>query len=240
MLKRRLLAALGAAVGLALPFTASAGFQWSEGSGVGAGDSLATAQVTYSNAFQSLDLIRGGLTVAAFDPSGGNPIYQVDLFKIRVADVSTFSAATLGGPTVFDTQLYLIDKDGKGVYSNDDNGFDLMSLLPAGSALGPLGADVYYLAIAFSGYLAQDALGASLFASGGSTDVLGGDAASGPLAGWVRSYDNGSAESLYSYEIALTGATNAELPEPATFALCGVALGAAGMARRRKSNQARA
>ena len=239
MLKRRLLAALGAAVGLALPLTASAGFQWSEGSGVGAGDSLTTAQITYNNSFQALDVIRGGLTVAAFDPSGGNPIYQVDLFKIRVADVSTFSAATFGA-TAFDTQLYLIDKDGKGVYTNDDNGFDLLSLLPAGSALGPLAADVYYLAIAFSGYLAQDALGASLFASGGSTDVLGGDAASGPLAGWVRSYDNGSAESLYSYEIALTGATNAELPEPATFALCGVALGAAGLARRRKSNQARA
>jgi hypothetical protein len=234
MLKKRLLAGLAASAAFLWPLAASAGFQWTESGGTGAGDGLTTAQVTYSATFEALDRITGGLTASIPDVNGGSPIYQVDLFKIRVADVSAFSAWTTGS-TAFDTQLYLIDKDGKGVYSNDDNGFDLLSLLPAASALGPLSADVYYLAIAFGGYLAQDAGGASLFMSGGPTDVLGGDPASGALAGWGRSYDNGNSEALYSYEIALAGATNADLPEPGVLLLAAAALGAAGVARRRQS-----
>ncbi|MDR7297234.1 hypothetical protein J2X16_002581 [Pelomonas aquatica] len=231
--KQRLLAAI-TLTACAWPLAASAGFQWTESGPPGAGDSLSTAQVTYSATFETLDRITGGLTASAPDIKGGSPIYQVDLFKIRVADVSAFSAWTTGS-TAFDTQLYLIDKDGKGVYTNDDNGLDLLSLLPAASALGPLSADIYYLAIAFGGYLAQDAGGASLFMSGGLTDVLGGDPSSGALAGWGRSYDNGNSEALYSYQIDLTGATNADLPEPGVFMLAAVALGAAGIARRRKS-----
>jgi hypothetical protein len=71
--------------------------------------------------------------------------------------------------------------------------------------------------------------------SGSPTDVLGGDPASGALAGWGRSYDNGNSEALYSYEIALAGATNADLPEPGVLLLAAAALGAAGIARRRQS-----
>lgn len=239
MFKQRLLAAM-TLMACAWPMAASAGFQWSESGPGGAGDGLATAQVTYSSTFETLDRISGGLTASAPDLNGGTPIYQVDLFKIRVADVSQFSAWT-ALPTIFDTQLYLIDKDGKGVYANDDNGLDLLSLLPAASALGPLAADVYYLAIAFSGYVAQDTLGVSLFNSSvDTTEVLAGDPSSGPLAGWVRTYDNGSSESVYTYEIGLTGATNAELPEPGAFALAALALGAAGVARRRQTNTSRA
>lgn len=235
MLKRRLTPALVAAA-LAWPLAASAGFQWSEGGPGGAGDGLTTAQVTYSASYETLDRITGALTTS-FPDVNSNPIYQVDLYKIRVADVSTFSARTLG-QSGDDTQLYLIDKDGKGVYTNDDTGFDFLSLLPAGGLPG-LSADVYYLAVAIGGYLAQDAGGASLFMSGDFSDVLGGDANSGPLAGWSTPNLNFS-EVAYSYEIALTGATNAELPEPGVFALAAVALGAAGIARRRKHGAARA
>lgn len=237
--KQRLLAGLALSAAFAYPLTASAGFQWTETGATGAGDSLTTAQITYSAGYETLSSITGGLTASLADPNGGSPIYQVDLFKIRVADVSAFSAWTTG-QTAFDTQLYLIDKDGKGVYSNDDNGFDLLSLLPAASALGPLSADVYYLAIAFSGYVALDTSAASLFQSGGSSDVLGGDSSSGPLASWGRTYDNNNSEALYSYEIGLAGATNADLPEPGAIALAAVALGAAGIARRRKTTAAQA
>lgn len=232
-MKKRLLAALVATAAFACPLPALAGFQWFEAGPTGAGDGLGTAQVTYSATYETLSGIHGGLATSGPDIFGGSPIYQVDLYKIRVADVATFSART-AGQTAFDSQLYLFDRDGKGVYTNDDDGFDLLSLLPAGSVLGPLAADVYYLAIAFGGYIALDAGDGSLFLGGSPTDVLGGDPLSGPLAGWARSYDNGNSEALYSYEIALTGATNAELPEPGVFALAGVALGAAGLARRRK------
>lgn len=239
MIKKRLLAGLAATAALAFPLQALAGFLWSEAGPAGAGDGLSTAQVTYSSTYEALGGIRGGLATSGPDLFGGSPIYQVDLYKIRVADVGAFSARTLG-QTAFDSQLYLFDKDGKGVYTNDDDGFDLLSLLPAGSSLGPLAADVYYLAIAFGGYIALDAGDNSLFLDGSPTDVLGGNPLSGPLAGWARSYDNGNSEALYSYEIALTGATNAELPEPGMFALAGVALGAAGLARRRRTAATRA
>lgn len=236
MLKRRLTPAFIAAA-LAWPFAASAGFQWSEGGPGGAGDGLTTAQVTYSATYETLDRITGALTTY-FPDINSLPVHQVDLYKIRVSDVSTFSARTLGQSTD-DTQLYLIDKDGKGVYTNDDNGgIDFLSLLPAGGLPG-LSTDVYYLAIAIGGYLAQDASGASLFMPGDFNQVLAGDVSSGPLAGWSTPNPNFS-DVAYSYQIELTGATNAELPEPGVFALAAVALGAAGIARRRKHGAARA
>jgi hypothetical protein len=230
--KPRLAAALLAVAGaLALPGGAQAGTVWSEHGPGGAGDLLSTAQVTYDSAFNALDAITGSLSSSL--GIGGNPVYQVDLYKIRLT-AATFSARTLDAD--FDTALYLFDAAGHGVYANDDDGASLLSALPAGDAAGPLSDGVYYLAVAVGGFIAHDASNLSNFlASLSSTDVVAGDANAGPLAGWTPGFDNFE-EAARSYRIALTGATNGELPEPASLGLALAAgLGALAARRQRKA-----
>lgn len=228
MMKRLKLVALAGMLGagLALPGPSSAGLVWAE---FGAGDTLATAETTYNSAFSALDGIHGNLlATTAVD---GAPLYQVDLYKIRIADVATFSARTTGS-TAFDSALYLFDENGRGVYMNDDDGVGMLSGLPAGDANGPTSPGIYYLAVALTGYLAEDLSGLSLFLSGDFTDVLGGYPGAEALNGWTAGYPAFS-ESALSYDIVLTGATNAELPEPASIALVLTGGLAAGLSRRR-------
>ncbi|WP_349742916.1 PEP-CTERM sorting domain-containing protein [Roseateles cavernae] len=209
---KKIAALLAAAAALSLPTGAMAGFVWNE-TAPGAGDLLGTAQTTYDSGFNSLSGIGGALTASV--PVGGNPRHQVDLYKIRISDAASFSAKTLD--TGFDTALYLFDAAGLGVYTNDDDGMGLTSLLPAGDASGPISDGIYYLAVAIGGFAAQDASSLPVFLAGGFTDVLGGAPGAGALAGW-SGFDSGS-ESPLSYFIELTGATNAELPEPGTMGL---------------------
>ena len=102
---------LAAAFALALPGVASAGFVWTE-QAPGAGDLLATAQATYDSAFNTLDTISGALT----NTTGA---YEVDLFRIRIADPAAFSATVHGDP--LDFALFLFDEAGLGVFMSDDN-----------------------------------------------------------------------------------------------------------------------
>lgn len=83
-----------------------------------------TAQIT--GGAGSLDAITGSL------PSGS------DMFAIFITDPSTFSATTVGTPgSLFDTQLFLFDSLGFGVYANDDTpSVSLRSTLPAGLLIG--------------------------------------------------------------------------------------------------------
>jgi hypothetical protein len=220
-LKKTVAAAAWIASSLSISTSAWAGFVWNETTPVGAGDSLATAEVVYNFANDSLDRIHGMLT--ATPPVGSPPIYQVDLYKIRIADFNSFSARTVDPSTAFDTALYLFNGSGNGVYMNDDNGVDLLS------ALGPDGLSsngLYYLAIAFGGFVASDALSASLFEADGSAT-----AGAGALASWSPGFD-AQTESPYSYDIVLTGAGNAA-PEPGSIALM-LASGIAAWCTRRK------
>lgn len=212
--------------GLAAPGLAKAGLVWGE---LGAGDVLATAETTYSSAYSMLDGIHGNLLATTV--VDGTPVYQVDLYKIRITDAASFSARTTGS-TAFDSALYLFDANGNGVYMNDDDGVSTLSGLPAGDASGPTSAGIYYLAVALGGYLAEDFSSLSVFLAGGFTDVLGADPAAGALNGWAAGFTAYSESSL-SYDIALTGATNAELPEPASLALVLAGGLAAGLSRRR-------
>lgn len=221
-------ALLGAA--LCLPGIASAGVVWNEKGLAGAGDLLNTAQVTYDSSFNALDAITGALTTSV--AVGGNPLYQVDLYKIRI-NAATFSARTTSDSD-FDTALYLFDAAGHGVYSNDDAD-GLLSLLPSGHGAGPLSDGVYYLAVAVGGFIAHDASNLASFLSGGSNDVLGGDPTAGPLAGWTEGFLNFE-EAARSYRIALTGATNGELPEPASLGLL-LAAGLGAVAARRSARK---
>lgn len=221
-MKRLKLAAAATAViaAAALPGSACASLIWNETGPLGAGDTLATAEAIVAIGMGPLDGIHGNLTAAT--PFGGTPVYQVDLFKLRITDFSVFSASTVNPSTAFDSALYLFDENGMGVQMNDDNGVDLLSTLPVGTA----GANgFYYLAVALGGYSALDASSLSLFLGDGSSS--GG----GALNSWQAGFD-ASTESALSYDIVLTGA--GFIPEPSGIALL-LAGGIAGWLSRRVS-----
>jgi hypothetical protein len=173
---------------------------------------------------------------------------DVNVFALDILDAGEFSAITVdAGPFgVPDTELFLFDSAGNGVYFNDDiDGSNTLSCLPSSDpltnpcpatsgGLGPLTPGEYYLAItrSFNGPL--DALFNEIFTNSSSTDVVGPNPGVGPVAGWDL---NGVASpnfDLVNYDILLTGTT----PEPATwsmFGLAGVAMAAFGLYRRRRT-----
>lgn len=180
---------------------------WTE---VGAGNSLATAEVTAGPGLPALDGITGFLASTNFVNVG--PVYEIDLFKIRIADSAIFSASVVS-PTVADTMLFLFDAQGRGVFANDD--FDnLNPSLPAGitSSNGD-----YFLGIAMAGTGAVDGMSIDLFTPDGTPS------AAGPLAGWLVNTTND--ELPYSYSISLVGATVAAVPEPASALLLLLGIG---------------
>lgn len=201
------------AVSLALSTAASAGVVWME-QAPGAGDRIDTAQVTLDSGLNSLTGIQGSLRAVV--PVGGSPVFEVDIYKIRVDGSVPFSARTESGNPVDDTSLFLFDSAGQGVYMNDDNGVDLLSALTD----RPLAIGFYYIAIALGGTEAFSD-GASTLASflaGSFSDVREGDPGAGPLQSWSSMFAAGT-ESAFGYSIVLTGATVADLPEPTTLAL---------------------
>jgi hypothetical protein len=237
-MKRMKLAALFAAVATttALPTAATAGIVWTETGPDGAGDLLPTAQTVYDSAFNTLDEIRGSLSSTVpvgTDPS--SPIFQVDLYKIRINNFATFSAKTISSESTDDTALYLFDSAGFGVYMNDDSAADdFLSTLPAGDVNSPASDGIYYLAVALGGFIANDSDGASVFDAGVLfTDVLGGSG-NGPLATWAPGFTS-LQEPFFAYDIELTGATNGDLPEPGSLALLMAGGIGAWLARRRSS-----
>ena len=181
---------------------------WTE---VGAGNSLATAEVTAGPGLPALDGITGFLASTNFVNVG--PVYEIDLFKIHIADSANFSASVVS-PTVADTMLFLFDAQGRGVFANDDFFFDLNPSLPAGitSSNGD-----YFLGIAMAGTGAVDAADKDLFT------LEGTPLAAGPLAGWLVNATND--EGPYSYSISLVGATVAAVPEPASALLLLLGIG---------------
>ncbi len=128
---------------------------------------------------------------------------DVDLYRVCLEGGGSFSASTVGG-TNRDTQLFLFDAEGHGVYANDDSQATRQSTLPAFDALTPAAAGVYLLGI--SGYN-RDPRGASgeLFPnSGGVLAPVSGE----PLEAW-----EGTARLGGDYAIALTGTTACAPPD---------------------------
>ena len=164
----------------------------------------------------------------------GTDSNDVSVFALNVGTASDFSAITVNaGPNgIPDTELFLFDSSGFGVYFNDDiDGANTLSCLPSSSlsnpcpaasgGLGPLAAGLYYLAItrSFNGPL--DSLSNEIFTSFSSTDVVGPNVGAGAIAGW-DGFGNASPNfDAINYDIVLTGTT----PEPATWTmLLGAAL----------------
>jgi hypothetical protein len=225
-LRRRLAMACALAAGL-VPAAAApaASITWAE---VGdAGQTLGSAQAVTGNPGDSLTTITGSISSAS----------DHDLFIIRITNGAAFSATTVGQPgTLDDTQLFLFNSAGIGVYANDDaaNGIGanaFRSTLPAGGAPTTIAPGVYFLLIGASLSYPTSA-GGLIFPNFtltsvpqvDSTAVVGpiGPGGASPLTGYT-----GTAASFGTYQIALTGAAPAAVPEPASFVL--LAAGALGI-----------
>jgi hypothetical protein len=132
---------------------------------------------------------------------------DADLYAIYVDGGGTFSATTVGGVAPgFDTQLFLLDSTGHGVYFNDDfSGFEASSTLSAGHALTPVAPGLYYLGITAWNLRPASAGGEIFPLTGGANhnNILGPVGAGGalPLTGYV-----GTAGTSGPYTISLTGA----------------------------------
>ena len=104
-----------------------------------AGETIETAQIVSSGSGVALESIFGTIS----EPG------DVDTYQIFLTGDGTFSATTVDGTDV-DTQLFLFDDAGIGVYGNDDAaacGGCFQSELPAGDTLTPTLPGIYYLAI---------------------------------------------------------------------------------------------
>lgn len=155
----------------------------------------------------------GDLPLTAQEPGPSGPLTSIegsnaspddrDMYRICLTGGGTFSASTIGGAG-FDSQLFLFDARGMAVYANDD-GTDKgrrvqQSLLPAGHALTPQAAGVYYLAISSYNWDPWSTID-PIFASGGvaGPTVTGGAL---PFVAWGNDQDTLAGG---PYTIALTG-----------------------------------
>ena len=145
-----------------------------------------------------------GAPVDAIDGSIATGTDQ-DLYRVCLEGGGTFSATTVGG-TELDTQLFLFDAAGLGVYGNDDSQATRQSTLPALHELTPTAPGVYLLAITPYNRDPGSAAGA-IFGSGGVLPATGPGAAQ-PLTGW-----SGSVGVPGDYRISLTGTAGCVPPD---------------------------
>ena len=136
---------------------------------------------------------------------------DADMYKLCLTGDDDFSATTVGtGGSLDDSQLFLFDSSGRGVYANDDSQFTRRSTLPANNTLKP--GVVYYLAItawdldpaSSSGWIFP----ASSSGVGGPTGNGGAD----PVSGWSSRSNNLSPGG--SYTIQLSGAKSCDEKPP--------------------------
>jgi len=178
-----------------------------------AGSLPATAEVT--TGIGALTAIHGTLDPATADIA--------DMYKIFVTGGGTFSATTVGGAS-FDTELYLFDSAGIGIYANDDvTGFLGPSTLPAGMALTPIASGLYYLAISQCCFEPSNGSGAIFNASFDHNAIVGATQSGGALPITTYAGTSYQASGGGAYTITLTGAqfvaTVSSVPEPGTLFL---------------------
>jgi hypothetical protein len=133
-----------------------------------------------------------------------------DLYKICLSNGASFSASTVGGtlPASLDTQLFLFDQQGFGVYANDDwQGVGHGSMLPANHRFSPATGGVYYLAVSQFNRDPQSSLGEifpdSYSLSTYPDDVV--DASGFGSAETLSSWDGRAAGNFGTYRVTLTG-----------------------------------
>ena len=122
---------------------------------------------------------------------------DADLYRVCLEGGGTFSASTVGGSEV-DTQLFLLDAEGHGVYANDDAEGTRQSALPSLDPLTPSAPGAYLLGVSPYNRDPHGATSPIFPNSGGVLAPISDE----PLASWI-----GSARRGGTYGIALTGTT---------------------------------
>ncbi|SEP35388.1 PEP-CTERM protein-sorting domain-containing protein [Nitrosovibrio sp. Nv6] len=159
-----------------------------------------------------------------------------DMYLIHIAGSGTFSATTVGG-IGFDSELFLFDASGKGVYANDDVASRdfAPSTLPAGNPLTPITAGDYYLAITqccsapiSSGGQIFTIAGPNHRALSGPTGAGGDSPVTGYSGGFVQIPTLGGPYQIFLTGAHFTGTHAAVVSEPHTFALMLAGLGMMG------------
>ena len=139
---------------------------------------------------------------------------DVDLYRVCLSDGDSFSASTLGASV--DTQLFLFNSQGYGIYANDDSSGGHGSLLPAHHRFSPRAGGEYFLGVsAFNkdpqssqGEIFPNSFNASLY-PGGVVNASGFGGAQ-PLTGWAgRASGPGG-----NYRITLTGTAACDTTAP--------------------------
>lgn len=168
----------------------------------------------------------------------------VNMFAITISNYLTFSAMTVpvGPHAVPDTELFLFDSTGHGLYANDDiDGANTLSCLPSADAanpcsfgragLGPTSNGTYYLAITRSanGPLSNSGEIFSALTTGAVAGVDLTQGGAGSIVGWDNGVFTSSDFDNVNYEIVLTGT----VPEPATLGLLGISVFALLLVRRK-------
>jgi Bacterial pre-peptidase C-terminal domain len=124
---------------------------------------------------------------------------DVDVYRLCLSGGGSFSASTIGGTTV-DTQLFLFDAEGRGVYANDDIDGVRQSRLPANDALTPQQGGVYYLAVTPFNRDPRSPAGA-IFPNVAFVVGATGPGAAEPVSEWF-----GRAGGSGAYTVTVTGA----------------------------------
>ena len=140
------------------------------------------------------DLTQAQLTTINGQVADGN---DADLFRICLSGGQTFSATTAGLSDV-DTQLFLFDAAGFGIYAHDD-GTTKQSTLPAGRPLTPQRSGEYILGI--SAYDRDPhSVDGEIFSDVAFVTPANGRGAAAPVDSW-----DGIPRDSGTYTIALTG-----------------------------------
>ena len=158
-----------------------------------AGDVPATAQ----------DLTRTSVESITGKIATGN---DADLYRVCLTGGGTFSATTVALSNV-DTQLFLFDATGLGIYAHDD-GTTKQSTLPAGHQLTPSPSGEYILGISAYDRDPQSA-GGPIFGNVAFVTAANGRGAAAPVEGWA-----GLPRDSGDYTIALTGTRSCDETPP--------------------------
>ena len=185
-----------------------------------AGQALAIPITETTDAGQTLGT---ATTVAANTTQiNGSLSNDADLFRFGWGGGAFYVSTSLG--TLSDTQLFLFNSSGVGIFANDDCSTSVLS----SCITATLAAGTYFLGISAYDLDPRNAANALLFPSTPFTGQPGPSNTS-PLDHW-----SGSSGDTGTYAINFRTATTS-VPEPATLSLIGAGLLGLGVLRRRRN-----